>query len=313
MTQRNIYTLYRVFLVGLQNFVRNSWLSVAATAVVVIAISVVLAGVILNAVFQNITNELSQDIRIPIYLHRQVPPAALENLQQELVGHESVVAVIYVSPEEARKQLEENNPDDLTLIQGIALAEAADSQFLPASFEVSVNDLDNLQAVIAFAESPQFDSIVESVKLRTDAQGTIERAISIQNGLIRVSVVISTVLLVVAILIIFNTISMTIFARREEIQIMRLVGAPSFFIREPFLVEAGLYGVFGGLTAASLIYGLIWFFSDKIISAPELVESYVYFAQDRNIIFLVFGIAAIGGILISTMSCGLALRRHLKL
>ena len=313
MTQRNIYTFYRVFLVGLQNFVRNSWLSVAATAVVIITISFVLAGAILNVVFQNITNELSQDIGIPIYLHRQVPPEALENLRLGLAGHESVVAVVYVSPEEARERLKDNNPDDFTLIQGIELAEAADGQFLPASFEVSVNDLDNLQAVIDFAESPQYEGVVESVKLRTDAQKTIERAISIQNGLIRVSVVISTVLLVVAILIIFNTISMTIFARREEIQIMRLIGAPFFFIREPFLVEAGLYGVFGGLTAASLIYGLIWFFSDKIISAPELVESYAYFAQDKNIIFLVFGIAAAGGILISTMSCSLALRRHLKL
>ena len=313
MTQRNIYTLYRVFLVGLQNFVRNSWLTVAATAVIVITISFVLAGVMLSVVFQNITNELSRDLRIPIYLHRQVPPEALENFRLELDGHESVVDVVYVSSEEAREWLKENNPDDLTLIQGIGLAEAADSQFLPASFEFSVNDLDNLQAVIDFARSPEYDSVVESVKPRTDAQRTIERAGSIQNGLIRVSVVISTVLAVVAILIIFNTISMTIFARREEIQIMRLIGAPSFFIREPFLVEAGLYGVFGGLTAAGLIYGLIWFFSDKIISAPELAASYAYFARDGNIIFLVFGIAAAAGILISTMSCGLALRRHLKL
>ena len=94
---------------------------------------------------------------------------------------------------------------------------------------------------------------------------------------------------------------------------MRLIGAPVRFIREPFLVEAGLYGVAGGLIAFGLIYGLIWSFSDTITGSHELVSSYAYFAQNKGVIFLMF-IGAIGsGVIFSTLSCVLALQTHLRI
>ena len=311
MTNRNLYSFYRVFIIGLQHFVRNSWLTLAATLIMVVTISFVLAGVILNSVFQRITSDLSQSITISVYLEKQGSEAEQEVLQTELLNHPSVTQVLFVDSQVARGRFIAIYGDDVAIRQAIDLV---GGDIFPDALEISVDDLDALKEVATVAEAERYDPVVESVSLgKTDAQKAIERAVSLQNGLIRVSIGISAVFLTVAALIIFNTIRMTIFARREEIQIMRLIGAPAYFIREPFLVEAGLYGLSGGILAACLIYGLIWFFGDTILSVPELASSYAYFVQDKGVIVLVFAGASSGGTMVGVLSCGLALRRHLRL
>ena len=296
---------------GCQNFIRNSWLTVAAIAVMVIAISFVLSGVVLNATFKNITTHLSQNLKISVYFHNDVNLDDITNLQNVFQNNESVAEVAYIDSQTAKERFAVSYSNDVAIDQAIALV---GENVFPSSLEVSVSDLNQINAVGAIAEAEAYEDIVDSVSLgKTDARRTIERATAIQNTLIRISVVLSLVFGVVAFLIIFNTIRMAIFSRREEIQIMRLIGAPARFIREPFLVEAGLYGVAGGLIAFGLVYGLIWSFGDKITSVNELVSSYAYFAQDRGIILLMLAGAIGSGVIFSTLSCILALQAHLRI
>ncbi len=311
MTNRNFYTFYRVFLVGFQHFVRNSWLTIAATLIMIVTISFVLGGAVLNITSQHIITDLSQSLQIPVYLQKDASIVEINELRLAFERHEAIIDVVYVDSQAAKARFSANYGDDATIGQAFELV---GDDVLPASLEISVNDLNNFQVVHEIAESAQYATIVEPDSLgKTTTQTTLERASTIQNNLIRISVILSIVFLAVAILIIFNTIRMTIFARREEILIMRLIGAPSYFVREPFLVEAGLYGIFGGLIAAGLIYGLIWSFSDTITNVPELATSYAYFVEDKSVILIVFASAIIGGTSISILSCSLALRRYLKL
>ena len=311
MTDRNFYSFFRVFMIGLQHFVRNSWLTLAATLIMTVTIGFVLAGVILNSVFQRITSDLSQNIAISVYLEEQAPAVDQAGLIVELRNHPLVTQVSFIDSQTARSRFIAAYGDDVAIRQAVDLV---GGDIFPDALEINVADLDDLQEVAAVAEAERYAEAVESVSLgKTDAQKAIERAVSLQNGLIRASVGISIVFLAVAVLIIFNTIRMTIFARREEIHIMRLIGAPAYFIREPFLIEAGLYGLVGGVLAACLVYGLIWFFSDTILSVPELASSYAYFVKDRSVVILAFATSCLGGVMIGVLSCGLALRRHLRL
>lgn len=276
----------------------------------VIAISFVLSSVILNTTFKNVTTHLSQNLKIPVYFNKDVTLEDIQRLQADFANDSRVAGVVYVNQQEAKERFT-TSYDDIEIGQAFTLV---GDDILPPSLEVSVFDLNQIDAIIAIASSPDYQDIVDSNSLdKTDAHRTIDRAIEIQDTLIRVSVAVVSVFGVVAFLIIFNTIRMAIFSRREEIQIMRLIGAPVRFIREPFLVEAGLYGVAGGLIAFGLIYGLIWSFSDTITGSHELVSSYAYFAQNKGVIFLMF-IGAIGsGVIFSTLSCVLALQTHLRI
>lgn len=286
-------------------------MSAAATAVMVLAVSFVLASVILNTTFKDITSQLSQNLKVSVYFHNNASGESIDGLRNVFLDNEAVAGVDYIDPQEARNRFTASYSDDLQIGQAVALV--GDSIF-PPSLEVSVYNLNDINAVGDIAENGRYADIVESVSLgRTDAQRTVDRATAIQDTIIAVSVALVLTFGAVAFLIIFNTIRMAIFSRREEIQIMRLIGAPARFIREPFLVEAGLYGVAGGLLAFGLVYGAIGFFSEQITGSPELAGSYAYFTQNTGVVALMLAGAIGSGILFSTFSCLLALQTHLRL
>lgn len=311
MFKEKFYRFYRVFVLGLQNFVRNAWLTIAATAVMTVAITFVLAGIILNTTSRNVTTHLSENLKISVYFQPEVTPQDITQLQAVFEDNEAVAETIYIDSQIAQKRFTESYSGDIEIGQAVALVGEG---VFPPSLEISVSDLNQINNVAALAETEAYEEIVESISLgKADAQRTVERATTVQNTLIQASVIFSLVFAIVAFLIIFNTIRMAIFSRREEIQIMSLIGAPWRFIREPFLVEASLYGSIGGVLAFSIIYAFIWFFGDSIEGVAELSNSYAYFAQNKGVILLMFAGAIAGGVVVSTLSCILALQKHLKL
>ena len=142
---------------------------------------------------------------------------------------------------------------------------------------------------------------------RGDVVGNI---VKISNGVAKVGAVLSVVFLVIALLIIFNTIRMAIFTRREEIEIMKLVGATKWFIRGPFIVEGSLYGVLGAtlslIILLPLTHGLAPFLTDKLGAGAALD---VFSANFSLVILLTYTL----GIFIGAVSSWLAIARHLKI
>lgn len=311
MFDQNFNIILRAFLLGCQNFIRNAWLTIAAIAIMVVALTFLLSGVILNTTFKNATTYFSQNLRTPIYLYNWVDEDAVAPLRAELLSKDYIATVTYVDKQSAKERFNELAKNDAKISEAAERLPSED--IFPASLRVSFSNLDGVDEVRDIVRSDTYANIVEDDRFdRSDARGAIERAISIRDSLIRVSVIFTLTFGVVAFLIIFNTIRVAIFSRREEVQIMRLVGAPSRFIREPFLVEAGLYGAAGGLIAVSLVYGVLWVFGDSIASVGELAASYEYFFHNRLVVFLMFFGTIVSGVLFSTFSCIMALQAHLK-
>ena len=308
--QHRMVTLVRIVNSGLKNMFRNAWLSVAAIAVMVVALTIILAAVVLNVAARNAISELSKNLKVSVYLLDEVPEERRKALEGAIKGNQYTDSVEYVSKEEAERRFTESFGNDPELLSGLALV---GGNSLPASFEVSVRDLNKLEDVGKIAQAEEFNDVVESVTLgRTDAKRTIDRAASLQRFITTASILAASVFTVISVLIIFNTIRIAIFTRSEEIRSMKLIGATPGFIRGPFLVEASIYGVIAGLAATAAVYSLIFSVGQSVASQPEFARTYDFFRESSVLVSVLFSTVLLG-ILVGIFSSGLAMEKYLKL
>jgi cell division transport system permease protein len=151
--RRKLITLRRIFKSGIKNFFRNSWLSVAATAVMVVALVIMLVATILNVTANNAIAELSKNLKISIYLVQDADKNDVNELQRTLVTNQYVADVTFTSQEDAQKAFIASFQSDAKLLEGLALI---GSDSLPASFDVSVRDLSKLEEVGELAKQEQY-------------------------------------------------------------------------------------------------------------------------------------------------------------
>ncbi len=308
--RRKLITLRRIFKAGIKNFFRNSWLSVAATAVMIVALVIMLIATILNVTANNAITELSKNLKVSVYLKDDAQKENIDKLRRTLVTNEYVADVTYTSKEDAQKAFTESFQNDQKLLEGLALV---GSGTLPASFDVSVSNLSKIQQVGELAKANEFKDTVDSVTLgKTDVKKTIDRAGAAQRFITLASVVSAAIFAGVSVLIIFNTIRMAIFTRAEEIRIMKLIGATPGYIRGPFLVEASMYGVIAGIVATSVVVAGVFGLGEKISNQAEFAETFQFFTSPTTIVGM-YGAAIMAGILVGVISSMLAMEKHLKL
>jgi cell division transport system permease protein len=311
--RRKLITFRRLVIAGIQNFIRNAWLSVAATAVMVVALTIILGAILLNVTARNAIKELSKDIKVSIYLQDGVTEAQRNKLASALREDKAVVDVEYISRDKAQARLKQNQ-DQGFVDQSLALLGL---EALPESYDVSVNDLSKLEEVGNIARREEFKEIVgqnaDDITLgKTRSKETIDRAAAAQRYITLSSIMAAALFSGVSVLIIFNTIRMAIYTRSEEIKIMKLIGATPDYIRGPFIIEACMYGVIAGLAANAVIYGFIFSFGSKLSTQREFSETYSMFTAPSMMGAMLVG-AVLAGILIAILSSTLAMEKYLRL
>jgi len=305
-----LITLRRIIIAGCKDFSRNSWLSVAAIAVMVVALIMITLTLVLNITARNAISELSKNLKVSVYLKDDAPQSQINKMRQEFYTNPYVADVQYISKDQAQEKFVNSFQKDQKLLEGLALI---GGNALPASIDVSVRDLSQIQDVGNIAKQSKYKNIVDSVSLgKTDARKTIDRAAAAQRYITMASLVAAIIFGVVSMLIIFNTIRMAIFSRGEEIKIMKLIGATPGYIRGPFLIEAGLYGVVAGVIAAGVVLSLVYSLGGKVASQAEFAPTYQYLTQP-SIIAVLFAGSILLGILLGVMSSTFAMEKHLKL
>jgi cell division transport system permease protein len=316
MSSYHLNTSLRVLKSGFTNLFRNLWLTIAATAVMLVALTIILLGVIVNVTTTNAINVLSKELKTSIILKEGTPEARRNALVAEIRELEFVDTVVYVSPAEAQRRLTADPTIGADILQASALF---DGDFLAPSLEIALNNLSRANELADAATAEQYADIVERVALgktdtgaQTDAEKAIERAAATERFITIGSIIAAGALSAVSVMIIFNTIRMAIYTRRDEISIMKLIGATPNYIRGPFLVEASLYGVIAGVIASGVVYSLIFSLGAKVAETPEFSETFEYFTQPTTIVLMVLSSVMVG-VLIGALSSMLAMERHLKL
>ncbi len=308
--RRQWITFLRMCRYGVNNFSRNAWLTVAATAVMTITLLIVFATLAARNTLVSSVDVIRENVDMSIYIKTDTPADTVKQIESGLEGLKTVESVTFITPEDARKAFAVNNGEDPATLN--ALNEATNR--FPGTFNVQLNDINDT------SELRNFTNDNALVKANIDANrppsfaGERRSAIEgIAQGVVfadRVGIIATVVFVVISSLIVFNTIRMAIFNRRDEIEMMKLIGADKSFIRGPFIVEAVVYGFIAAVLATILgVAGLFWI-KDRLIGGIEIQPTLDFVTS--YIGFVLLGMILLGAT-IGIFSSLLATRRYLKI
>ncbi len=304
-----ITSLKRIVRAGFIGFWRNAFVSLSAIFVITITLLVVGSMMLLGQLLDTSLSQIKEKVDINVYMVTTAQEEAITDLKKSLEALPDVREVIYTSREQALAEFRERHKNDELTIQ--ALEELGDNP-LGASLSVRAKETSQYESIAAFlderraGESPDapvidrinFRQNKESIDKLTDIIGTVDRS----------SYFTMIVLVGASILIAFNTIRLAIYTSREEISVMRLVGASNMFIRGPFVLQGVMYGLISGVLTLLILYPtVLWlgpgteaFFSFNVFN---------YFVSNfAHLFFVLVG----SGILLGTVSSTLAIARYLR-
>ncbi len=309
--KRSTITFWRIVHTGMVNFMRNITLAVAAMAVMVVTLTIVLFSIIANASFANTIAQITDKIDVSVFLSDTTTDAQAAQLVSQLRHLPEVRSVQYLDKTAALKAYQRT----LASNQKALAAVSAANNPIPATIHIKPYDLNKINAIKDFLTKPANQALQTegSPSYSGDRKAAIDKITHATNALQRVGVISVVVFAVICALIIFNTIQMAIFNRRDEITIMRLLGAKTSYIRGPFIVETIIYGVLAAF-ASIFIINAAFVAANRSLQATSLgLFDINYAAGYFNQHFLWLLTIQVGiGIVIGTASSTIATRRYLK-
>jgi cell division transport system permease protein len=288
---------------------RNGAPSVAA--IVTTVTTVVLLGVLIP-VFQTTqakSNDVREGLEIRAALYDDATEGEVSALQRKLEAIPHVESVELITKAEALKELEEDLGDS----KSEDLLTQLHSNPLPANFRIKADDAANLDGIRAAIVPPgpngkpkPFSPIVQEIFDRQQGSQQIEQ---VTSALKIVLTVITALLIVASLMLVGNTIRLSIYTRRREVEVMRLVGATRWFIRWPFMIEGVVVGFAGGLIAILILW------LGKITIVDPLSDTFAFLAAQNNSTLSFPALVAVlfaASVLVSAIGSGVTLRRFLK-
>lgn len=309
---RKLITFRRVLNAGAVSFMRNASLAVAAIAVMVVTLTIVLFSVVTSATLNHTISQIADKINISIYLNDNVTAAQRQGLMDQLRQLKQVKGVSYVSKDQALAEYKAANANNQNLLA--AINETGNP--LPASIQVDPVDpakINQIQDLLRKPSTITLEDPQAGTSYSGDRKAAIDKIAHATDVLKRVGIAGVILFTLVSMLIIFNTIQMAIFNRRDEITIMRLLGATTWYIRGPFVVESIIYGILSALISVAIV-DVLFVVASSTLQASSLglldigyANSYFY---DHFAVLLTVQLAA--GIVIGAVSSIIATRRYLK-
>lgn len=309
--ERRTLILERIFKNGVINFGRNVWLAIAAIAMMTITLTILLFAIVANVTFNHTIGDITSKIDVSVYLKDAVTDSQRNQLIGQLNNTGNVKSIDYITKAEALKKYEAANATNSNLLAAISETDNP----LPASLDIHPKDPNNLAPIKAVLDKPS-SMVLQSdpTSYSGDRKAAIDNITRATHFFQQAGVVGIIVFIVISMLIIFNTIRMAIFNRRDELVIMRLLGASTAYIRGPFIVETMLYGAVAASISLVLCATLFKVASSTLqASSLGLLQiSYSNFYFTHHLLAILTVQIAIG-ILIGAVSSYTATRRYLKL
>lgn len=302
----NKENLIRVINQGWTNFRRNSWLAFGTVGIMVLALLIFSGLVAFNVISQTTVASLEEKVDVTAYLKTDVSDDQASEIVKELKNRNDVAFVNYVSRDQALEEFKEKHKNDELIQQ--AILELGENP-LQASLEIKAKETAQYANLVSFLENSRFSGFLDKVDFYEN-QTVISRIQKISSGLRVGGILVTLILSLIAVLITFNTIRLTIYSQKQEIEIMRLVGASNWHIRGPFVVEGALYGIIAGLAVLIIFYPMVYLASPRIQSFIPSMNLANYFSNFfGQMAFLVLG----SGIALGAVSSVIAVRRYLKI
>lgn len=294
---------------GFQNFGRNIFLSIATTSVMVLTLFGLGFFLIINQISSQALVSLQDQIDISLYIRDNVTDETLNAFEQHIQNTANVRTVEVINKEGALKIFEERFKDSPGLIDSIRFL---DQNPLPVTITIQAEESRFYEQITQDIQSFEgYGDIVENSDFeRQTSRDTIDRLNAIISTSRNIGLTVIIILAVIAVLITYNTIRLTMYSYRSEIEVMRLVGASDMQIKGPFLVEGILFGIFGTIISFVILFIVVLSISDPINQFIPESESLFDYLVD-NIVFIVALKLAIG-VALGVGSGLIAINRYLK-
>lgn len=301
-----ITSLRRIAKAGFINFWRNGWVSVATVLVMVITLFVIGSVMFLNIFLVSTLEGIQDKVDVNVYFKTDADEASALSLKNKLLKMDEVKDVSYISKEEALANFKERHKNNVLINQSL---EELNENPLGGVLNIKAKDPTQYESINKFLTAGAFDGVIDKVNYNQN-KIVINRLSNILVASRRGGAGISIVMIVIAILVAFNTIRLAIFTNKDEISVMRLVGAGNGFIRGPFVIEGILQGVFASAITLAIFFPLTRWLAPHIEKFFGIINIYNYFLTN---IFQIFGILLAVGVMLGTLSSAIAIRRYLRI
>ncbi|MBI3963923.1 MAG: FtsX-like permease family protein [Candidatus Kerfeldbacteria bacterium] len=301
-----LVSFIRIIKFAFQSFSRNIWLSVVTVVILVLTLFLISLSSSLSVLADQASRSVRERVDVTVFFVIGAEKADMDGVQKLLTTLPQVADVDFVSADEAKQRFLERQPD-----LADALAELEENP-LPASVRIRTDELDQYPAVAdALLASPYADAIEDPRRDFEETGDVIAKLDRITSRVQQVGLIVSGIFIVIAVLVVFNAIRINIYTRREEVGIMKLVGATDSFVRGPFIIESILYALIASIFTILIllpILGIASPFLDAFFEGFDLRVSVFVNAH----LFEIFGVQILIALILSVVSSMAAVGRYLR-
>ena len=297
--------LKRTFFEGLDNFRRNGWLSFATVSVLAISLYIISVTVILGVTANIVLKNIQDKINVSVYFNSGVEENRILEIKDKLVGYQEIKAIDYVSKEQALEQFKKLGNNDPSISQ--ALEEIGDNPLL-SSLIIKAKTPEQYDVISQAISNSSFAEDISKIDFEEN-KAAIQRLTSIIKLVEKIGFTLGIVFVFIGVMITFNAIRLTMYAHKNEFEVMRLVGASNTYIRMPFVFEGMFYGV------SSAVLVMIFLAITSSFLAPITqgsISGGSIFSFYLSNFFIILIALLFSGIALGTVSGVIAIKRYLK-
>jgi len=302
-----LLSIARILQFAFQSFLRNIWLSIVTITIIVLTVLSLTILILINVMTEQAVSSIKQRIDISLYFEAGTPADQVLLVESQINKIQHVKNVEYVSSDIALKKFSETHSNN-ELIQS-ALNEIGENPLGPVLI-VKADNIDNYPLILQSIKDFKIDELTKEIDY-DDHKIIMERIELISQKIKQFSLILSIVFAAISLLVVFNTIRIGIYVHKDEIGIMKLVGASNWFVRGPFLVETVLYAIFGCLIFWILFYLLIGFVNPLVAGFFAEIDFSIVDYLLKNFYFI-FGFEFLAILILNIISSLLAMNKYLR-
>ncbi len=302
------HTFFRAFKFAFQDFWRNIWLSLVTVTVLVLALLSVNVLISLNAISNSIINSVEKKVDISVFFKENVTEAQVDNFQEKIKSMSEVEESVYISKEKALADFREKHRGDKSIME--ALRQVEENPLLDA-LVIRAKSTDDYSRILSTLSMGKNQELIKYQNY-TDHKKIIEKVSVLRDKVKTFSISLTAIFSLIAVLIVFNSIRVMIYTHREEIAVMRLVGASNSFIRAPYILESVIYVIFAFIIAMIFLYVIIGATGPYLNDFLQTYDFSLlnYYAEN---FFVIFGAQFLAVVVLNIVSSGIAIGRYLKI
>lgn len=296
---RLIRILIRNFRDALRSVLRNFSLSIASITCITITLVLVALSIVISANIDHFTKNLEDTLTVVVYLNEDVTEEEKDKVIEGIKSLDNYDSYIYKSKDEWKEEMASTSSELGTTLSYL------DTNPLLDSIVVKVKDIKSLSYVASSIRN------MDGVKSAKYGEDTVDKMILMFDVVSKVTIVIVLALILVTAFLISNTIKLTIFSRKNEIEIMRLVGTSNFAIKQPFIIEGFILGVIGAIIPIIItVYGYILLYEHF---DGYLFSHVIELIKPSNLVWFVSIILVVVGGVVGMFGSNRAVRKYLKI